>query len=98
MEQVEAEPEITTVGTKGQVVIPQRLRKELGITSKTKLAVYRKGDKIVMTKLEIPPITEELQVLFNEVDKQTKGKKVSEKEILKEIQQYRMEKRAKTGA
>jgi AbrB family looped-hinge helix DNA binding protein len=98
MGQIEAEPEITTVGTKGQVVIPQRLRKELDITSKTKLAVYRKGDKIVMTKLEIPPITEELQILFDEVDKQTKGKKVSEKEILKEIQTYRMEKRAKTGA
>ncbi len=98
MGQVEAEPEITTVGTKGQIVIPKRLRKELAITSKTKLAVYRKGDKIVMTKLEIPPITEELQTLFNEVDKQTKGKKISEKEILKEIQTYRMEKRAKTGA
>lgn len=98
MGQVEAEPEITTVGTKGQVVIPHRLRKELDITSKTKLAVYRKGDKIVMTKLEIPPVTEELQMLFKEVDKQTKGKKVSEKEILKEIQAYRLEKRAKKGA
>lgn len=98
MGQVEAKPEITTVGTKGQIVIPQRLRKELDITSKTKLAVYRKGDKIVMTKIEIPPITEELQALFIEVDKQNKGKKVSEKEILREIQTYRMEKRAKTGA
>jgi antitoxin PrlF len=98
MGQAEAEAEITTVGTKGQVVIPQRLRKELDITSKTKLAVYRKGDKIVMTKLEIPPIAEDLQILFDQVDKQTKGKKVSEKEILKEIQAYRMEKRGKTGA
>jgi antitoxin PrlF len=98
MGQIETEPEITTVGTKGQIVIPQRLRKELDITCKTKLAVYRKGDKIVMTKIEIPPITEELQTLFSEVDMRTKGRKVSEKEILKEIQTYRMEKRAKTGA
>jgi AbrB family looped-hinge helix DNA binding protein len=98
MGQIEAEPEITTVGAKGQIVIPRRFRKELAITSKTKLAVYRKGDKIVMTKLEIPPLKEELQNLFKEVDQQTKGKKVSEKEILGEIQSYRMEKRAKTGA
>ena len=42
------EPEIAVVGTKGQIVIPQRLRKELKITPKTKLAVYRKGDKIVV--------------------------------------------------
>ena len=42
------EPEIAIVGTKGQIVIPQRLRKELKITSKTKLIVLPKGDKIVV--------------------------------------------------
>ena len=92
------EPEIAIVGTKGQIVIPQRLRKELKITPKTKLIVYRKGDKIVVTKLEVPPLREELKDLFSEIDKQNKGKKVSDKEILKEIQDYRLEKRAKKGA
>jgi AbrB family looped-hinge helix DNA binding protein len=93
------EPEISIVGTKGQIVIPQRLRKELKITPKTKLIVYRKGDKIVVTKLEVPPLKEELKDLFNEIDKQNKGKKkISEQEILKEIQTYRLEKRAKKGA
>ena len=95
MGQIEPEPEIATVGTKGQIVIPQRLRNELKITPKTKLIVYKQGDKIVVTKLAVPPLREELQTLFSEVDKQTKGKKVSEKEILKEIQNYRSEKRAK---
>jgi antitoxin PrlF len=92
------EPEIAVVGTKGQIVIPQRLRKELKITSKTKLIVYRKGDKLVVSKLEIPPLGEELKDLFSEVDKQLKVKKVSETEILREIQTYRLEKRAKKGA
>jgi antitoxin PrlF len=91
------EPEIAVVGTKGQIVIPQRLRKELKITSKTKLIVYRKGDKLVVSKLEIPPLGEELKDLFSEVDKQLKVKKVSETEILREIQTYRLEKRAKKG-
>ncbi len=40
------EPEIAIVGTKGQVVIPQRIRRELGIGSKTKLAVYMRGNKL----------------------------------------------------
>ena len=92
------EPEIAIVGTKGQIVIPQRLRKELKIISKTKLIVYRKGDKIVVTKLELPPLREELKDLFSEIDKQNEGKRVSDKEILKEIQTYRLEKRAKLGA
>ena len=62
MEQEEAE--VAVVGTKGQIVIPQRLRRELKITSKTKLVVYRKGDKLVVAKLKVPPLGEELKDLF----------------------------------
>ncbi len=98
MGQTETEPEIAIVGTKGQIVIPKRLRNELKITSKTKLIVYKQGDKIVVTKLKVPPLSEELKNLFSEVDEQTGGKKVSEKDILKEIQAYRIEKRTRKGA
>lgn len=93
------EVEIAVVGTKGQIVIPQRLRQALKITAKTKLAIYRKGDKLVLTKLEVPPLNEQLRALFREVDKQnTDRKKLTEKEILEEIQKYRREKRASKGA
>ena len=90
------ETEIAVVGTKGQIVIPQRLRKELKITSKTKLVLYRKDDKIVLTKLEVPSLKEELEKLASEVSEQQK-RKISEKEILKEIQSYRLEKRGRKG-
>ena len=90
------ETEIATVGTKGQIVIPQKFREELKITSKTKLVLYRKDDKIVVAKLEIPSLKEELEKLVNEVNKQQK-KKISEKEILEEIQSYRIEKRKRKG-
>lgn len=90
------ETEIAVVGTKGQIVIPQRLRNELKITSKTKLALYRKDDKIVVTKLEVPSLREELEKLASEVSKQQK-QGISEKEILKEIQSYRLEKRGRKG-
>ncbi len=68
--------DIAVVGTKGQIVIPQRFRKELAIVANTKLIVYRRDDKLVLTKLEIPPL-EELRELFSEIDKQNKGKKKS---------------------
>jgi antitoxin PrlF len=90
------ETEIAVVGTKGQIVIPQRLRKELKITSKTKLVLYRKDDKIVVTKLEVPSLKEELEKLASEVSEQQKWK-ISEKEILAEIQSYRLEKRDRKG-
>ena len=91
------EPEIAVVETKGQIVIPQRLRKELAITPSTKLCVYRKDDKLVVVKLKVPPLTD-LKELFKEIDEQNKGKKkLTEEEVLDEIQAYRREKRTKQG-
>ncbi len=93
------ETEVAQVGTKGQVVIPLQMRKELGIKPKTKLAVYKRGDKLVMAKLEIPPLGEELKGLFAEIDERYKGKRrPTEREILAEIQAYRREKRTTQGA
>ena len=93
------EPEIAVVGTKGQIVIPQGLREELHIKPKTKLAVYKRGDKLVLTKLRIPSLGEELRSLFREIDENYKRKRrPTEKEILEEIQAYRREKRASSGA
>ena len=97
----EEEPEIAVVGAKGQIVIPQRLRKDLKITPKTKLVIYRKNDKLVVTKLKVPSLEEDLKELFKEIDQGYKGKKKKkpgEKEILEEIQAYRKEKRANQGA
>ena len=88
------EPEIAKVGTKGQVVIPQRMRRELGIDSKTRLALYMRGDKLVLTKIEVPSLGEELKGLFREIDERYKGKRrPSEREILSSIRSYRIEKR-----
>ena len=93
---MEEEPEIAVVGTKGQIVIPQQIRDDLNIKPKTKLALYRRGDKIVVTKLEIPPLTENLKDLFKTVDETSKEKgKPTEREILKEIQEYRANKHKK---
>jgi AbrB family looped-hinge helix DNA binding protein len=88
------EPEIARVGTKGQVVIPQRIRRELGIDSRTRLAFYTRGDKLVLTKIEVPSVGKELKSLFREIDERYKRKRrPSEREILSEIRSYREEKR-----
>ena len=90
--------DIAVVGTKGQIVIPQRFRKELAITPNTKIVVYRKDDKLVLAKLNISPL-EQLKDLFNEIDEQNKGKKKpTEQEILDDIQAYRHMKSVTKGA
>lgn len=96
MEQEESD--VAVVGTKGQIVIPQRFRKQLKITPRTKVILYRKDDKLVLAKLNVPPL-EELKDLFREIDRQNKGKKLpTEREILEEIQVYRRSKLTKQGS
>ena len=95
MEQEESD--VAVVGTKGQIVIPQRFRKQLKITPKTKVVLYRKDDKLVLTKLSVAPL-KNLEELFREIDARNKGKtSPTEQEILEEIQAYRGSKRAKQG-
>ena len=77
------EYEIAIVGSKGQIVIPQRIRKELAITPNTKLSLYRKDDKLVVAKLIVPPLAN-IKETIKETDEQKKEKekpteKVSEK-------------------
>ena len=77
------ELEVTTMSEKGQVVIPQSIRKELGIKPKTRFLVYGRGDTVIMKKLELPDLKKEWEDLFSLMDK--KELKMSDKEIQKEI-------------
>ncbi|MCX8149912.1 MAG: AbrB/MazE/SpoVT family DNA-binding domain-containing protein [Candidatus Bathyarchaeota archaeon] len=81
------ELEITTMSEKGQVVIPQSIRKELGIKPKTKFLVYGRGDTVIMKKFELPDLKKEWEDIFKLMDK--KELKLSDREIQKEIEEAR---------
>ena len=81
------EPQVTTISEKGQIVIPQSIRKELGIKPKTKFLVYGKGDTVIMKKLEFPDMKKEWNDIFEAMDK--KNLKFSESEIQKEVAETR---------
>ncbi len=85
------EPEVTTMSEKGQIVIPQSIRKELGIKPKTKFLVYGRGDTVIMKKLELPDLKKEWETIFKLMDK--KDLKLSDKEVQKEIMEARKEDR-----
>jgi AbrB family looped-hinge helix DNA binding protein len=88
------EPEITTMSEKGQVVIPQELRKHLGIKPKTRFIVFAIDGNIVMRKLDIPDVRKEWNDIFQRVDK--KGLTLSESDVAAEIKAHRKEKRKKS--
>lgn len=79
--------EITKLSTKGQIVIPENLRK--GLEAGTPFTVTKKGDLIVLKKVE--GLTEEeikemeeLNSIWKEIDA-GKGLTLSKEEFLKEM-------------
>ncbi len=81
------DPQVTTISEKGQIVIPQSIRRELGIKPKTKFLVYGKGDTVIMKKLNLPDMKKEWNEIFKAMDK--KNLKLSESEIQNEIAEVR---------
>lgn len=74
--------EMTTASPKGQVVIPQNLRKQLGVKPGTKFAVYGRGDTIVFKKVEMPTM-EDFEKLVSWGTEFAKKKGVKEEDVLK---------------
>lgn len=61
-------PDIVVVSSKGQVVIPQDIRRKLGIDPESKLLVYRYQDAVIMKKIKVPDRVKELEQLYKKID------------------------------
>jgi len=86
-------PSSGTISEKGQVVIPQSIRKQLKIKPKNKFLVYGKGDTIILKKLELPDIKKEWDHIFEMMDK--KHLNISEEEIQEIVSEVRKERHRK---
>lgn len=94
----EEKTDITVVSEKGQVVIPHAIRKKLGIGPKTKLLVYGYEDAVIMKKLEVPDVKEELKALYKQVDKKiAKYGELTTEEINAIIHECRAKKRSQAA-
>jgi len=89
------EPQVTTISEKGQVVIPQSIRKQLKIKPKNKFLVYGKDDTIILKKLELPDIKKEWDKIFEMMDK--KHLNISEEEVQEIVSEVRKERYAKNS-
>jgi len=86
--------EITVMSEKGQVVIPKVIREHLHIKPKSKFLVMGYEDTIMLKKMQIPDLKSEWEEIKKIIDERNrKYGKLTEKDIQKEIEAYRKEKR-----
>lgn len=96
IKEVKMEIEITKITSRGQVVIPQDIREERGIKEGEKFLVYDTDDSIVLKRiknLEKIRNIEDFEATFAKIWKIAKQKKITKKDVSKEIEAYRKEKR-----
>ena len=82
--------EVTRATARGQVVIPQDVRKEMGIEEGTQFLVYTEDDAIILK-----PALKEFEKVLAPLRRKFKSASLAEKDIEEEIQAYRREKYAK---
>jgi len=88
-------PELTHISSKGQVVIPSRVREKLGIKAGTVFAILtpRKGNVVVLKKIDSKSLQADLRI-FREVEKawreieRGQARSASRKRFLEELETW----------
>ena len=89
------EADVAVVSSKGQIVIPQSIRKRMGIGPKTKLLIYGYDDAVIMKKLDLPDVLKDLERIFRNVDgKARKLGILSDQDVSDIVQQSRRKRRS----
>lgn len=84
--------EITSMSTKGQIVIPNEIRNELNVSSGSKFAVMTDGKNILLKPIETPKL-EEFADLLKQSRRMAKEAGLKRSDIPKLIKQVRRENR-----
>lgn len=78
-------PSTTKMSSKGQVVIPEEIRQQLGLVPGTQFVVI--GDRdVVILKTISPPLMSEFDGLIGEARRQAKRAKIKKSDIQKAVQ------------
>ena len=80
--------EITSMSTKGQVVIPANMRKKLNIRGGSKLIVVQEGDNILLKPIERPR-DDEFNKIIELADQLRKEIDLKEGDVLEAIKESR---------
>lgn len=85
--------EVTTLSSRGQVVIPEKIRKQMGLKDGAKLMVITDGTNLLLKPIKEPKI-ESFKKLIEESRKIAKREKIKKSDLKKIIEEIRCENRS----
>jgi AbrB family looped-hinge helix DNA binding protein len=85
--------EVTSLSSKGQIVIPDRIRKQMGLKNGSKLIVITDGTNLLLKPIEEPNM-ESFKKLIEESRKFAKKEKLKKSDIKKAVEEARRENRS----
>jgi len=85
--------QVTSVSSKGQVVIPADIRESMGITIGAKLIIFTDGENLLLKPIQAPKY-EDFKALFKESRKIAKKTGLKQADVKKLIKDLRNENRS----
>lgn len=85
--------DMVTISSKGQIVIPKKILKFLGLKEQDKLLIFNKGDSILLKKIKPEMFEKSLRDMLTPIRMEAEAKGLTEKDVDKEIKSYRAQKK-----
>lgn len=83
----------TKLSSKGQIVIPETIRKHLGLKEGVQFVVMGKGDAVIL-KVIRPPSAKEFDKIVGKIQRATKKANLKKKDLKAAIKKVRLKKSA----
>ncbi len=80
--------EITSIGERGQVVIPQHVRENMGIIKGDKFMVLEQGDMLIFKKLRVPS-AEDIEKMLKKGHEHAKKHQLTEEDLTEALKKAR---------
>jgi len=84
--------DMVTISSKGQIVIPKKILKALGLKEQDKLLLFNKGENILLKKVKPEMFERTLRDMLAPIRKEAEAKGLTERDVENEIRAHRAQK------
>jgi AbrB family looped-hinge helix DNA binding protein len=84
--------EVVTMSSRGQLVIPKRIRKEMGLQERDKFIIVRDSENVILRKIKKGQPDRKLLSLLDEFARKFEEARISPEDVKEEIRKARARK------